>query len=234
MKSEFILEVKNLNVSFGKEKVIENLSFKVRNNEFISIIGPNGSGKSTLLKALVGLVPYEGKIKWKNGLKINYLPQSFSRENFNLVPISVEEFFELKNVKREEIKENLEKVGLNYEKVRNKNPAELSGGEFQRMLIAWTFVDNPDVVLLDEPTSGIDVGGEKTIYDLLYKYWKEEKKTIFLVTHEIEIVYKYSTNVLCLNKRCVTFGKPKEVLTKESLEKLYGMEISMHTHKKWI
>jgi len=224
MRSEIVLEVKNLSVSFGKEKVIENLSFKVRENEFISIIGPNGSGKSTLLKALVGLVPYEGEIKWKKGLKINYLPQSFSRENFNLVPISVEEFFELKNVKREKINENLEKVGLNYEKFKNKNPAELSGGEFQRMLIAWTFVDNPDVVLLDEPTSGIDVDGQKFVYDLLYKYWKEEKKTIFLVTHEIEMIYKYSTNVLFLHKGQLIFGKPKKVLRKKYLKKLYETE----------
>ncbi len=229
--SEIILDVKNLKVSFGKENVIENLSFRVKKGEFVSIIGPNGSGKTTLLKALLGLVKYNGQIKWKKGIKINYLPQWFSRENFSAIPITVKEFFKLKNVDEEKIKKAIEMVGLEYKKVLNKNPYELSAGQFQRLLIAWTFVDEHDVVLLDEPTTGIDVGGEKTIYDLLYKFWKEKGTTIFMVTHELNIVYYYSTNVLCLHKSCQAFGKPENVLNEEILTKTYGIRIKFHAHK---
>ena len=228
---EIILKVKNLKVSFGKETVIENLSFKVKRGDFISIIGPNGSGKTTLLKALLGLIKYEGEIEWKKGIKINYLPQWFSKESFSVIPITVKEFFELKNTDEEKIKKAIEMVGLEYKKVLNKNPHELSAGQFQRLLIAWTFVDEPDVVLLDEPTTGIDIGGEKTIYHLLYKFWKEKGMTILMVTHELNIVYYYSTNVLCLHKRCLAFGKPEDVLNEKILTKTYGIKIKFHKHK---
>ncbi len=231
MRKDIILSVKNLNVAFDKEVVVKNLNFKVRVGEFISIIGPNGSGKSTLLKALLNLIPYEGEIKWKENIKINYLPQWFSKEKFSIIPMSVKDFFYLKTKDEETIKKAVNTVGLEYSKIMEKNPSELSTGQFQRLLIAWTFIDNPDVVLLDEPTTGIDVGGEKTIYDLLYKMWKERKTTIFMVTHEINVVYYYSTSVLCLHKRCLSFGKPNQVLNEKLLSETYGMKIKFHMHR---
>jgi len=228
---KMILEVKNLSVSFGKEKIIDSLSFNVKENEFVSIIGPNGSGKTTLIKALLGLIPYEGKIKWKEGVKINYLPQWFSKENFSLIPMTVEEFFELKRIDKEKMREACQAVGLNFKKIKKINPHKLSAGEFQRLLIAWSFIDDPDVLLLDEPVTGIDVSGEKTIYDLLYKFWKEKKKTIFMVTHDLNVVYYYSTSVLCLHKKCMAFGKPKDLLKESILTEIYGMKIKFHGHR---
>ena len=229
--TEIILEVKNLSVEFDGEKIIDRLSFKVKRGEFISIIGPNGSGKTTLLKALLGLIPYKGKIKWKKDMKINYLPQWFSKENFNSLPISVKEFFELKGIKEDKMYSLLSKVGVSYNRLKHKNPGKLSAGQLQRILLAWTFSDDPDVVLLDEPTTGIDVGGKKTIYDLLSLFWKGRKVTIFIVTHEINIVSSLSTNVICLHKKCLAFGKPEDVLQTPILEKTYGTKIKFHTHR---
>ena len=227
---ETILKVKNLTVSFGKEKVIDRLSFSVKQGEFISIIGPNGSGKTTLLKALLSLIPYQGKIEWKSDIKINYLPQWFSKENFATIPMSVKEFFHLKTKNESRIRRAIKVVGLPL-RVLNKNPSTLSTGQFQRVLTAWTFVDFPDVVLLDEPTAGIDVGGEKTIYDLLQNFWKERGATILMVTHELNVVYYYSTNVLCLHKKCLAFGKPEDVLKEGVLTQTYGVKIKFHRHK---
>ena len=101
------------------------------------------------------------------------------------------------------------------------------------MIIAWALVSEPSVLLFDEPTAGIDIGGQETIYSLLHKFWREGNLTMLLVTHNLDIVWEHANNVLCLNKKMLCYGKPREVLTPESLEELYGMEIKFyeHTHK---
>jgi len=228
MKNEILLEVKNLNVSFDGEKVIENLSFEVKEKEILTILGPNGSGKTTLLKALLGLIPFRGEIIWKKKVKISYLPERLSRREFSQIPLTVEEFFTFKKRKMNP-KEILKAVGLE-EKVLKKTPSLLSSGEFQRMLIAWSLIDLPDVLILDEPSSGIDIGGKETIYSLLYKFWKERELTLIFVTHDLNIVYGFSTNVLCLQKKKLCFGPPRAVLTPSLLQELYGGEIKFYRH----
>jgi zinc transport system ATP-binding protein len=106
----------------------------------------------------------------------------------------------------------------------------LSTGQFQRMIIAWALVDDPAVLLFDEPTSGIDVGGQETVYSLLHKFWKNRNLTILLVTHDLNIVWEHANRVLCLNKRKLCSGTPKEVLTPEHLAELYGTGIKLYKH----
>lgn len=232
--SENILEVKNLNVKFGEEETIKNLSFEVKGGEFLIVLGPNGAGKTTLFKAILGLVPSTGKIIWqgKKTPKISYLPERLSQESFKKVSISVKEFFQEKEKSEEKISNILEKVGLDSKEVLNKNPGNLSSGQFQRMLVAWSLVSEPEVLFFDEPATGIDVGGEETIYSLLEKFWKEKNLTILLITHDLNIIYKYATNVLCLSKKGVCCsGSPKEILTPKVLEKIYGTGIKFYEHK---
>ncbi|WP_292460597.1 metal ABC transporter ATP-binding protein [Methanothermococcus sp.] len=230
-KDKIILNVEDLNVILGNERIIENLSFKVKKGEFLTIIGPNGSGKTTLLRALFGILPYEGKVEWRKNVKISYLPQRLSKKDFSYVPISIKEFFKFKNVLDEDILNMLNSVGLeNSNNLLDMNPDELSGGQFQRMLVAWSLIDNPDVLLFDEPTTGIDIGGEKTIYELLYKFWKDRNLTILLITHDLNIVFAYSTNCLCLHKEKKCYGPPKEILTPERLQEIYGTKIKFYKH----
>jgi zinc transport system ATP-binding protein len=106
----------------------------------------------------------------------------------------------------------------------------LSGGQLQRVLIAWALLDNPDVLLFDEPTAGIDVGGEETIYNLLKKLHSERNLTIFLISHDLNIVYKYANNVLCINKEMICYGVPATVLDPQSLVKLYGGDAGFYKH----
>ncbi len=249
MNNNSILKVKNLSVRFNGDGVIRNLSFEVREKEIFTILGPNGAGKTTLFRALLGLIPFEGEITWaEKDLKIGYLPERLSREKFKELPISVREFFKFKEGSDEKIFEMLKSVGLKDSKILAKNPGDLSSGQFQRLLIGWGLIGNPQVLLFDEPTTGIDIGGEETIYSLLYKFWKKKNLiplnppkavrrsrnltglTILLITHDLNIVYKYSTNVLCLNKKAVCFGPPREILTPQNLEKLYGTEIKFYKH----
>ncbi|MCD6367900.1 MAG: metal ABC transporter ATP-binding protein [Candidatus Aenigmarchaeota archaeon] len=226
-----ILEVKNLTVKLDGEKIIEKLSFSVNPGDILTVIGPNGAGKTTLLRALLGLINYEGKIKWKKGIKVNYLPQGISKEKFSRMPISIKEFFRFKEKSDEKILSMFKEVGLDVGKeFLEKNPGNLSSGQFQRLLIAWSLIDDPDVLLLDEPTSGIDVGGEKTIYSLLKKMWSKTKITIILVTHDLNVVYAYSNRCLCLSKVSSCYGPPRKILTPKSLQKIYNMEIKFYKH----
>jgi zinc transport system ATP-binding protein len=225
--AETILKVENLNVKLDDELIICNLSFEVKKGEVLTILGPNGAGKTVLLKTLLGIFPFEGKIEWAKGIKIGYVPQRvpFVKD----FPISIEEFFKLKTKNENEIKEVLKLVGFN-ESFFKKNLGELSSGQYQRILVAWALIGNPDVLLFDEPTTGIDISGEETIYQLLERLKKEKNLTIILVTHDLSVVFKFSDYVICLNKCPICQGKPKEVVTPESLLKLYGQEIKFYEH----
>lgn len=225
-----ILEVKDLNIYQGGERSINDLSFSVEEGEVLTVLGPNGAGKSTLLKALVGALEFEGSIEWKEGVKISYLPEDVSREDFVNLPLSVEDLFGLKDVSREEAISCLEDVGISSSFL-GRSPKNLSSGEFSRVFLAWTLVQDPDVLLLDEPMEGIDAGGKETIYSLLHSFWEERGLTIILITHDLSIVYAHSDNVMCLRKRGLCYGAPKDVLTPEKLEEVYGHDIKFYGHQ---
>jgi len=227
--AESILKVKNLNVKLGNEEIIKDLSFEVKERDVLTILGPNGAGKTVLLRTLLGVLPYKGEIKWQKEVKIGYVPQRlpFIKDT----PMSVEEFFELKGALKKEIEKTLNSVGFE-ESFLNKNIGELSSGQFQRILVAWALIKNPDILLFDEPTTGIDIGGEETIYTLLTKLKKERNLTILLVTHDLSVVFKFSNYVICLNRCPICQGIPKEILTPETLNKLYGEEVKFYEHHK--
>jgi len=224
-----ILKVKNLNVELGKEKIIENLNFEIKEGDVLTILGPNGAGKTVLLRALLGVLAYKGEIKWKEEIKIGYVPQRlpFIKD----MPMSVEEFFKLKEASKKEIKEILNSVGFG-QSFLNKEIGKLSSGQFQRILVAWALVKNPDVLLFDEPTTGIDIGGEETIYTLLTNLKEKRNLTILIVTHDLSVVFKFSNFVICLNRCPVCQGVPKEVLTPKTLYELYGEEVKFYEHNR--
>jgi len=226
--AEPILRVENLNVKFDKEEIIKDLSFQVEEGEVLIILGPNGAGKTTLLKALLGLIPYEGKIIWASK-NINYLPPQELIQRKYLPPMTIEEFFEFKDIAKKDILKIFQEVRLDLPLLKKPFGA-LSTGQFQRMIIAWALVDNPDVLLFDEVTYGIDAGGEETIYSLLHKFWEHRNLTILLVTHELNIVYEHANKVLCLNKEKICYGEPIKILTPENLEKVYGTGIKFYKH----
>ena len=228
MKGDWILKVKNLSVMLDNQSIIENLSFDVKKGDVLTILGPNGAGKSVLLKTLLGLLPYKGEIEWAKGIKIGYVPQRlpFIKD----IPLNIKDFFRLKTSDEQEIKEILNSVGFMEEFLRNKI-GDLSSGQFQRILIAWGLVGNPQALLFDEPMTGVDISAEETIYNFLAKLKEEKDLTIMLVTHDLSVVYKFSTNVICLNRQAICYGPPQEVMTPESLRKLYGGEVKYYQHK---
>ena len=226
--NDFVLQVKNLNVRLDNQHIIEDLSFEVKEGDVVTVLGPNGAGKTVLLRTLLGVLPYEGTIKWKAGIKLGYVPQRlpFIKD----IPLSVEDFFTLKKSTEEETKDILDSVGFREDVVKKKI-GDLSSGQFQRILIAWALIRKPQVLLFDEPTTGIDISGEETVYSLLARLKQERSLTILLVTHDLSVVYKYSTDVICLNKHVVCHGPPRKALTLESLQQLFGEEVKFYQHR---
>lgn len=224
-----VLKVSNLDVAYDNVSVISDLSFAVDKREILVILGPNGAGKTTLLRALQNLLPYQGTITWY-AQKIGYLPPQEFLQRQNLPPLTIAEFYAFKKSGEGDVSEMLSRVGLD-EGLLSRQFGDLSTGQFQRMMIGWALLDNPDVLILDEPTSGIDVGGEETIYSLLHQFWQNQELTILLVTHDLNIVWEYATQVICLNKQQMCMGKPEEVLTPEQLKSLYGTGIKFYRHQ---
>jgi zinc transport system ATP-binding protein len=226
---DIVLEVSHLRMAYDEQAIIEELSFSVKQRDILIVLGPNGAGKTTLLRGLLNLLPYQGKVIW-HARKISYLPPQESLQRHDLPPLQLAEFFQFKTRDIGSIKAMLSDVGLD-DSFLSRQFNELSTGQFQRMMMAWSLLDNPDVLILDEPTSGIDIGGEETIYSLLHKFWQKQNLTILLVTHDLHVVWEYATQVLCLNRQQMCIGKPDEVLTPEQLKQLYGTGIKFYQHR---
>ncbi|ABS60712.1 MULTISPECIES: metal ABC transporter ATP-binding protein [Fervidobacterium] len=215
----YSIEVEKLEVKFGDIEILKNVSFKVKKGDFVGIIGPNGAGKSTLIKALIGLIPYKGRVVI-NG-KVGYVPQlaSFNRE----FPISVYDFVRVPIRKSEnwksEVDKVLERVGLKgYGK---KLVGVLSGGEYQRAALARALVAKPDILILDEPESGVDEMGKARFYELLSELISEQNITILMVSHDIGMIFEKCTNVMCLNKTLHCHGPTTEIDITE-VKKIFG------------
>jgi zinc transport system ATP-binding protein len=224
-----LLDVTNLRVTLDGEPILAELSFEVEEGETLVILGPNGAGKTVLLKALLGLVEHAGTITWREGVKIGYVPQRVTLEKNT--PITVADFFSLKRVDAERATEMLRQVDLGDPAILEKSIAKISSGQFQRVLIAWALANDPEVLLFDEPTTGIDVGGQDTIYSLLDKTQEARNLTILLVTHELEIVSGHADKALCLNKKTFCYGSPTSILTPERLQEIYGQPARFFHHR---
>lgn len=206
-----ILEVSDLKVQLDNNVILENVNFNVHKGEVMAIVGPNGAGKSTLFRALLGLIAYEGTINWTKNVTIGYVPQKLALEHD--LPLTVREFLQLKNSDYQGV---LREVGI-HEHILDHSLGVISGGELQRVLIAWAMLGNPDVLLFDEPTAGIDVRGEETIYHLLKKLRDSHKLTVLLISHDMNVVAQYTDNLLCLDTQMVCFGQTNAMLHSQKL-----------------
>lgn len=221
-----ILEVKNLSVQFSKnKKVLNDISFKIEKGQIISLVGLNGTGKTTLLKAIVGIIkPNDGKII-KHGANLFYIPQ---KSDLNTsFPLSVKEFCELFGAKGYEkfLKE------LKMGKFLKQKVGSLSGGEYQRILIAIALSQKPNLLLLDEITTGIDIAGEEQFYKLILKIRREYGVAIMIVSHNIHLVIKNADQVLCLAGHLCCSGKPQEMKNDKTFQKLFGKYLQPYIHK---
>ena len=234
-----IISVQNLNVTLNDHHILLDVSFEIEKGSITAIVGQNGSGKTTLLKAMLGFIPYRGEISvlghsprqlHRIASKIGYVPQRLDFDR--TIPVTVRELLSIHSAGQEDpaIREALALVGAGD--LLDKRLGVLSGGQFQRVLIALALLNRPEILFLDEPAASIDVEGAGELYELLRTLKEEKHLTILLVSHDIDVVYGFTDSVLCINHRLLCSGVPHEALTKETMEKLYGRTHAIYPHKE--
>ncbi len=228
------IEIKNLQVNYGDVVALRDINLKVRHKSFLGIIGPNGGGKTTLFKVILGLIkPLSGTVKVKDNIKIGYVPQSTSFDKS--FPILVKDvilmgkldktFIAFKRYSQKDKKEAVEVMKkLDIYHLKDRQIGELSGGQLQRVLIGRTLVNNPDVLLLDEPTSSLDSDAKREIFDLLKELNKN--KTVLVITHDMEYVFKYIDSLACVNQNIHYHDEDKSI-TADSLKDVYNCPINL-------
>lgn len=230
-RAQHVLDVNRLSIRFGTTTVLFDLSFHVDSGTTLAIIGPNGAGKTVLFKALIGAIRYEGEVRWKEGTRIGYVPQKLDLERD--VPITGVDFLRarasLARDSNADLSRILALVGVGPDAARQPIGV-LSGGQFQRLLVAFALVGNPNVLLLDEPTAGVDEPGQEQLNELVHRLQRDQGLTVLFISHELSVVYRYATNVLCLSRKRACMGPPRSVLTPDLLHDMYGTSLDYHVH----
>jgi zinc transport system ATP-binding protein len=226
-----LISAHGLGKSYGQTRILENVSLNIASGNIVTIIGPNGSGKTTLLKLLLGLeTPDSGTIHRKAGLKIGYMPQRLSIDP--ILPVTVEWFLNLSATAKQAIPAVAEETGIR-QLLQSKLQA-ISGGEFQRVLLARAMLCEPDILVLDEPAQGVDVNGQATFYDLITKVSKRHGSSVLMVSHDLHMVMSSTDEVLCLNHHICCSGHPHSVRDDPAFVELFGKHVAeslaVYTH----
>lgn len=227
-------KISNISVKRGSKQILKNVNIHIHCGKLSVIIGKNGAGKSTLLKAILGEIPHEGEIVFKNKgneerkISIGYVPQKLDLENS---PITVYDMlatyssnkpvFLFKSKKLyEKIKEHLKDFGA--DELIDRKVNRLSGGELQRVMLGMAMMSKPDLLILDEPISGIDRNGKEQFYKKIYDLKKDNDMAIILVSHDFEYVKKYADEVILLNQFIEEEGSPEKVFKSKKFIETFG------------
>lgn len=225
-----LLDVEGLEVRLGNRVLLHEVSLQILPGEIVTLIGPNGAGKSTLLRAIIGAQRISaGDIRKKPGLRIGYTPQKLHLEK--TMPISVARFLSLAgHLPRGARADVLHRTGV--EDLREAQMADLSGGELQRVLLARALLQAPDLLILDEPTQGLDQPGEARFYHLLSEVRRETGAGVLMVSHDLHVVMAESDRVICLNTHVCCTGAPAQVSADPAYHALFGAraELALYEH----
>ena len=235
------LEIRNLGVRKGGVEILSGINADIKCGLVTALIGPNGAGKTTLLQAILGQTRYTGEIRFcrhkEHGAgspRIGYIPQHFAFDRET--PLTVLDFFAistqkrpvflgLSRVTRVSALESLERAQAVH--LADRRLGKLSGGELQRVLFALALRDSPDILLLDEPVSGVDLPGGERFSRFLSQIHSDARFSLLLVTHDLSMAAQYADEVICLNRRVIRQGKTAEILSAETLAEVYGEGVHM-------
>jgi len=215
-----LIETKGLAVRLGGSTVLHDVSLSIDRGEIVTIVGPNGSGKSTLLRALIGAVrPSGGEVRHADGLRIGYVPQRLHIDP--TLPMTVTRFLNLpRRHPGTDVATALDRAGL--PDLRTRQMTDLSGGQFQRVLLARALLERPDLLILDEATQGLDQPGSAAFYARIAEVRRELGCAVLMVSHELHVVMSASDRVICLNGHVCCEGKPEVVAQADEYRALFG------------
>ncbi len=236
MKNEPVISANNLNYSVNNNQILTNIFFDIYKGDFVGIIGPNGAGKSTLVKIITGEIEkYSGEVSIKG--KIGYVPQveeiisTFPMKVYELVLLGLyKEVGPIKRFKKyhyQKVKEVLQLLSI--EELYDRQIGKLSGGEYRRVMIARALVSDPDILILDEPEANIDKPGQELLLNILKKLKEEKNMTIILVSHDLNMIFKETTRILCLNKTLHCHKNTWDISMKD-LKELYSEDFELFAH----
>jgi zinc transport system ATP-binding protein len=246
LAGELVVDVRAVHVSFGGNQILRGVDLQIPRGEVVALIGPNGSGKTTLLRCILGLqradqgsIRVFGESEPRKYLRrVGYVPQKIALERSFI--LTVREFLALRMRKTRNwfwqrhattdtlVCSTFREIGI--EPLLDRPVAQLSGGQLQRVLIAFSLLQEPELLLLDEPTAGVDTPGEQTFYELIGEIQKKHRLTVVLVSHDLSMVYRYASWVYALNGVICCEGTPEQVMNAESLRHAYGLHVSPYGH----
>jgi zinc transport system ATP-binding protein len=226
-----LLACENMTKTYGTRTLFQGVSFAIHSGERIGLIGPNGSGKTTLVRALLGLQRADrGRVHARSDLRIGYVPQRVHIEP--TLPLTVVDFLRLgSRVGRARCEEALAEVGV--ARLIDAHVRSLSGGEFQRMLLARALLREPDLLVLDEPAQGVDIGGQRELYRLIARLRDQRRCAVLLVSHDLHLVMAATDRVVCLNGHVCCRGEPDAITADPEYRRLFGpldRELAIYTH----
>ena len=232
MPDEVLLRARGISYSIGSKLILDRIDFDLKRSEITTIIGPNGAGKSTLANIVTGLVGnYRGEIERVEELRVGYLPQKVYVNR--LMPLSVERLMQLtQKVSESELEQALAQTEVGY--LKNRQVRSLSEGELKRVLLARTTLGQPDLIVLDEPTAGVDITGEIKMYELIGELRGRLNCAVLLVSHDLHLVMSKTDQVLCLNQHLCWSGIPESVSQHPEYLALFGQHaaesIAIYAH----
>ncbi len=215
-----LISIEKLSVKYGSNTVLRAVDLEISSGEIVTIVGPNGSGKTSLLKAIIGAVqPADGEVKLKPKLKIGYIPQ---RLNFDsTLPLTVERFMHLtEKINKKDCTAALKTAGV--PELQKKQMSNLSGGQFQRVLLARALLGSPEILILDEATQGLDQPGSAAFYRQIEDVRRNTGCAILMISHDLHVVMSASDRVVCLNGHVCCAGTPSAVASTPEYKELFG------------
>lgn len=224
-----ILSIDHLSLTIGRHSILEDINLHLREGEIVTLVGPNGSGKSSLVRIILGLIPAtSGSVHLQNSLRIGYMPQHLKIDN--LMPLTVSRFLLLGGRQPPaRLREVLDGVGAIQ--VINAPIQSISGGEMQRVLLARALLREPQILVLDEPTQGVDVNGQLALYRLIQAIRDRYGCTILMVSHDLHLVMAATDRVVCLNRHICCSGTPDVVSQDPAYRDLFGnSRFALYSH----
>lgn len=227
-----LLSANDIGVKFNDRWVLKHISLDIQPKEIVTLIGPNGCGKTTLVKTLLGLIkPTQGHVTKAANLVVGYMPQRFTIEP--TLPMTVARFLKLSHQYLPNQDELFHTLGISH--LQNTELQHLSGGETQRVLMGYALLGKPNLLILDEPIQGVDVGGQIELYHLLYQLRDYLNCSIFMVSHDLHLVMANTDRVICLNQHICCQGQPESVLNDPAYLALFGESaahsLALYSHK---